>query len=402
MTQVSKISDQSKVFGLPIPAGWRTAKLGDIAIINPRRPDLSKRSPQSPTTFVQMSSVSDHLGKIQTTETRPFAEVSKGYTFFGEGDVLFAKITPCMQNGKHAIATSLRDGIGFGSTEFHVLRPTDVVISEWLHFFVRQQTFLHEAEKQFTGSVGQQRVPESFLSETQIPLPSLAEQQRIIAQLNAKIAAIEQARTQSEEQSQELAALVTAGLRDSLAGVSKPFAAELVLDETSRGVGPRWREFPVIGATRAGWSPAKEPVGKQPERYKLVEPGMVFYNPMRIMIGSIAAVTRPDQIGITSPDYVVVRPKPEFLHPVWFYEWLRSPHHGGQFIAKLARGAVRERMLFTRLGKGIIPVPPLPAQEKFAALCVAARIAQEKITTLQTELEALPNALLRETFNGHF
>ena len=195
--------------------------------------------------------------------------------------------------------------------------------------------------------------------------------------------------------------MVTASLRDSLAGDSKPLAAEIVLDEIYRGIGPRWREFPVIGATRAGWSPAKEPVGKSPERYKLVEPGMVFYNPMRIMIGSIAAVTRPDQIGITSPDYVVVRPKPEYLNPVWFYEWLRSPYHGGQFIARLARGAVRERMLFNRLGKGLIPVPPLPAQEKFAALCIAARTAQDRITALQTELEALPNALLREAFNGN-
>lgn len=348
-----------------------------------------------------MSAVSDQLGRIQAAEIRPFAEVSKGYTFFAEGDVLFAKITPCMQNGKHAIATSLRDGIGFGSTEFHVLRPTDAVTSEWLHFFVRQRAFLHEAEKRFAGSVGQQRVPEGFLAETQIPLPPLAEQRRITARLKDQLTAIEQARAQSEQQTQELAALVTAGLRDSIAGGSKPFAAEIVLDEISRGVGPRWREFQVIGATRAGWSPAKEPLGKQPERYKLVEPGMVFYNPMRIMIGSIAAVTRPEQIGITSPDYVVVRPKPEFLHPVWFYEWLRSPHHGGQFIARLARGAVRERMLFSRLGKGIIPVPPLPTQEKFAALCVGARTAQEKIVALQTELEALPNALLREAFSGH-
>jgi type I restriction enzyme S subunit len=317
------------------------------------------------------------------------------------GDILFNNTNSTAHVGKTATFEGFKEPVVFSNHFTRIRVKGDIYSGQFLALFLNHLWHRGLFAEICDKWIGQSAVKFSKLAAVKIPLAPLADQQRITAQLNAKIAAIEQAKTQSEQQSQELAALVTAGLRDSLVGGSKPFAAEMVLDETSRGVGPRWREFPVIGATRAGWSPAKEPVGKQPERYKLVEPGMVFYNPMRIMIGSIAAVTRPDQIGITSPDYVVVRPKPEFLHPVWFYEWLRSPHHGGQFIAKLARGAVRERMLFTRLGKGIIPVPPLPAQEKFAALCVAARTAQEKIAALQTELEALPNALLREAFNGH-
>ena len=313
-------------------------------------------------------------------------------------------IAICLSSGSPSVvgktAQIQQDWDGSVGAFCGIVRTKRKELSDYIALWFRSGLFRTWRDEQARGA-NIQNLRFTELALVEIPFLEEPEQQRFTIELKDKLQALEKARAQSEQQSQELAALVTAGLRDSLAGGSKPMAAELVLDETSRGVGPRWREFPVIGATRAGWSPAKEPVGKQPERYKLVEPGMVFYNPMRIMIGSIAAVTRPDQIGITSPDYVVVRPKPEFLDPVWFYEWLRSPHHGGQFIAKLARGAVRERMLFTRLGKGIIPVPPLPAQEKFAALCVAARTAQEKIATLQTELEALPNALLREAFNGH-
>jgi len=82
-----------------------------------------------------MSAVAENGGGIVRPETRPFGQVAKGYTFFAEGDVIFAKITPCMQNGKHAIAGNLLDGIGFGSTEFHVFRPRGEIISEWILSF---------------------------------------------------------------------------------------------------------------------------------------------------------------------------------------------------------------------------------------------------------------------------
>ena len=336
--------------------------------------------------------------------TKRFLSKNQSYAIAQKDDLLVVKSSGSAQNirsGKTAICPQELDGKIACSNFMMRLVPRKDVVEPFLLWAFLNSEFTKKFIRKIAQSSTYPNITWDTLKKIELPFPESGQQKPMAEHLKKQFDAVEQAKTQSEQQSQELGALVTAGLRDSLAGGSKPLAAEIVLDETSRGVGSRWREFPVIGATRAGWSPAKEPVGKQPERYKLVEPGMVFYNPMRIMIGSIAAVTRPDQIGITSPDYVVVRPKPEFLHPVWFYEWLRSPHHGGQFIAKLARGAVRERMLFTRLGKGIIPVPPLPAQEQFAALCVAARTTQEKIAALQTELEALPNALLREAFNGH-
>ena len=130
------------------------------------------------------------------------------------------------------------------------------------------------------------------------------------------------------------------------------------LTEVNEGVGPSWKNYRVLGATRDGLAPAKEAVGKSPERYKLAEPGTIFYNPMRILIGSIAFVDDREESGITSPDYVVFRSRPGTIHPRWFYYWLRSGY-GAEFIRTLARGADRERMLFRRLAAAEIFLPTL-------------------------------------------
>ena len=134
--------------------------------------------------FVPMAAVDERLGTITVREERPFAEVSKGFTSFEEGDVLFAKITPCMENGKAALARNLTNGVGRGSTEFYVLRPNDRVLGEYIYHFVRQTRFREEAKRSFTGTAGQQRVPKSFMENTLVPLPPLDEQRRIVGVLN--------------------------------------------------------------------------------------------------------------------------------------------------------------------------------------------------------------------------
>jgi len=134
-----------------------------------------------------MPSVNGDFGVVDAAEIRPFAEVAKGYTYFEKGDVLFAKITPCMQNGKHAVAGNLIDGFGFGSTEFHVLRPRNGLLSDWLHLFLRQKSILEAAERILTGAVGQQRVPEEFLANLEIPLPDENTQRSEITRLRERL-----------------------------------------------------------------------------------------------------------------------------------------------------------------------------------------------------------------------
>lgn len=178
-----------------LPPGWRWVNLGEVCQINPRRPRLN-RAETAATSFVPMDAVDDGTGAIKNIQPRPFAEVRRGYTYFEEGDVLFAKITPCMENGKAAIAEDLTDGIGFGSTEFHVLRPQPQVLAQWIWLFVRQERFRAEAKRTFHGAVGHQRVHESFLEIYPVPLPPLEEQRRITAHLGrvqTQVTALKQA-----------------------------------------------------------------------------------------------------------------------------------------------------------------------------------------------------------------
>ena len=177
--------------GDELPKGWRWARLGDVAAVNPRRPAPS-RDPEEATSFVPMEAVDEVFG-IATPRERPFHEVKKGYTYFETGDVLFAKITPCMENGKQAIASALRGGFGFSTTEFHVVRAGALVTNVWLHRYLRQLSVRRAAAQAFTGAVGQQRVPPEFLSELPIPLPPLPEQQRIADAIDVTMAEVEAA-----------------------------------------------------------------------------------------------------------------------------------------------------------------------------------------------------------------
>ena len=133
---------------------WPRLTLNEVCEINPRRPAIA-RAAAAPTAFVPMPAVAEAGAGITRPQLRPYFEIRKGYTYFGEGDVLFAKITPCMQNGKHAVDRNLTVGVGFGSTEFHVLRPGPRVTAEWLHYFQLQPHVLTEAAEHFAGSVGQ-------------------------------------------------------------------------------------------------------------------------------------------------------------------------------------------------------------------------------------------------------
>ncbi len=197
-----------------LPTGWRWVQLGEVCEINPCRTRHFTRSSDEPTTFIPMSAVNGKAGAIIKPEVVPYSKVSKGYTYFEENDVLFAKITPCMQNGKHVIARNLIDGSGFGTTEFHVLRPEDEILPEWIYFFISQPIFLKEATSYFTGAVGQQRVPKEFLSNYVIPLPPTSEQKRITKKIQELMQEIEHARTACENQLEAVKALPSAYLRE--------------------------------------------------------------------------------------------------------------------------------------------------------------------------------------------
>lgn len=173
-----------------IPDSWCSVPLSEVVYINPGV-DKSRLNDEDEFPFVPMPAVEAETGRIDTTGRRPFSEVKTGFTSFSSGDVLFAKITPCMENGKMAVVPSLPDGVGFGSTEFHVLRSSDAVDAQLLYYFVSSSSVRHEAQHQMTGAVGQKRVPKRYLETKEFPLPPLNEQRRIVDKIESLFAQLD-------------------------------------------------------------------------------------------------------------------------------------------------------------------------------------------------------------------
>ena len=173
-----------------VPASWEVVRLGEVAQVNPKRPRLNVTN-DTRVSFLPMAAVGEQLSGIIECHDRYYQEMATGYTYFEEGDVLFAKITPCLQNGKHVLVHTLTHGFGFGSTEFHVIRAGSRLDEGYLFRAVTQPHNLTECANSFTGTAGQQRVQPETLRALRLPLPSLPEQRAIVAMLDGVDEAIE-------------------------------------------------------------------------------------------------------------------------------------------------------------------------------------------------------------------
>ena len=172
-----------EMFGFPgtDTKGWGLMPLGDCCELNPKKGTDDRLIPDLKVSFVPMPAISES-GCIDASETRMYDDVKTGFTYFAENDVLFAKITPCMENGKGAVAVGLCNGIGFGSTEFHVLRPVNGKSNPyWIYSLTSFESFRKDAAANMTGSAGQRRVPVSFLERYKVSLPPINLQEQFAA-----------------------------------------------------------------------------------------------------------------------------------------------------------------------------------------------------------------------------
>ncbi|WP_414814919.1 restriction endonuclease subunit S [Rhizobium sp. IY2] len=172
----------------------RRARIGDICTVNPAKRLLQDLPPETEVSFVPMADLNEWRTGFEAKETKQFGEVGASYTYFADGDVLLAKVTPCFENGKAGIARNLRNGIGFGSSEFYVLRPGESVLAEWVYRCITHEDFRSKAIAQMTGTGGLQRVPRAFVEGFEIPLPSLEVQREIVAEIEGYQRVIEGAR----------------------------------------------------------------------------------------------------------------------------------------------------------------------------------------------------------------
>ncbi|CAN5490476.1 hypothetical protein BH23BAC4_BH23BAC4_01180 [soil metagenome] len=157
--------------------------LGEVCTINPAKREGLALAPDTLVSFVPMSDLGENRLAFLAKEAKRIDELGASYTYFADGDVLVAKVTPCFENGKAGVARGLSNGVGFGSSEFYVLRPTDRVLAEYVYFCVTSQIFREPAIAQMTGTGGLQRVPKGYVEQFPIPLPPLEVQKEIVAEI---------------------------------------------------------------------------------------------------------------------------------------------------------------------------------------------------------------------------
>ena len=170
----------------------KLVKLSEVCLFNPPKNEarLALDSDQL-VSFMPMQDLGIESINAEAGTTRPLCEVIKAYTYFAENDVLIAKITPCFENGKMGIARNLVNGVGFGSSEYFVLRPSDYVLSDYVYYFLRQEFVIENGRGIMTGAVGHRRVPGEYLENLEIPLPSLEKQREIVEELARAFAEID-------------------------------------------------------------------------------------------------------------------------------------------------------------------------------------------------------------------
>ncbi len=180
-------------------AAWEIRPLGEVTLLRPNKKEVkSVLMDSDEVSFVPMESLKVDQIAIAEHEAKPLGEVYGGYTYFCDGDVLLAKITPCFENGKLGIANGLVNGVGFGSSEFFVLRPAENLLPGYLYHFLNRQSFREWAKGQMTGAVGHKRVPKELIELLPIPLPPLEEQQRIVAILDEAFEGLARAQAHAE------------------------------------------------------------------------------------------------------------------------------------------------------------------------------------------------------------
>lgn len=179
---------------------WKSKPIGEVCTIKPPKAEArAKLAESDKVSFAPMEDLGIGMKYLQPSRTRQLGEVSGSYTYFADGDVLLAKITPCFENGKLGVARDLVNGVGFGSSEYVVLRPGPALDAEFLYYFLARPTFLEEGARTMTGAVGHKRVTKEFIESYPIPLPPVQEQRRIVAILDEAFEAIAIAKANTEK-----------------------------------------------------------------------------------------------------------------------------------------------------------------------------------------------------------
>jgi len=356
---------------------WPMVELGEIAEINPNKSELKELNRDLDISFVPMSDLQEKKIRFEPKEKRTLGEVIKGYTFFKNNDVLLAKITPCFENGKSGIAKNLINNIGFGSTEFIIIRPTEKVLPEWIYYFISHDRFLKNGKNNMTGSAGQQRVVIDFVKNLKIPLPPLSVQQEIVAEIEGYQKIIDGARQVVENYKPRIK--VDEGwevveLGKMCTELKSGFACG-DSDKNSDGI-PHLRPMNISSEGQLVWNGTKyisEEYFKDKAEYTLKKGDVLFNNTnSKELVGKTCFVKEDIDCGYSN-HMTRIRTEKSKLDGQFLSLILHSIFEKGIFLEKcnkwVGQAGINNRLLFEIK----IPLPPLDVQTQ-----IVTRIEEEQ------------------------
>ena len=398
-------------------AGWKTVKLCDVAEMRPPKSEakLKGLKPTDEVGFLPMEDLTQFQKHAKALKTRTMSEVSNSYNYFANGDVLMAKISPCFQNGKMGIASGLPNGVGYGSSEYFVFRPSKELSAEWLFYYLQDPAFRRHATGKFSGNVGQQRLPKELIEELEIPLPPLAEQKRIVALLDEAFAGIDEAKAKAEDSLNRIQALFESHLQAIFTQRGRGWV-ERRLGELSRinygytesasaeMIGPHFLRITDIQDEGVDWSTVpycridKDDLPK----YKLSDGDIVFARTGATTGKSYLVSNPPDSVFAS---YLIrVQLSEKALLPGFLYLFFQTRSYWDVIRAGVS-GSTQGGFNASKLGELTVPYPAsLSDQNVFirgaseiqADTLIAGKLAKKKLQAL-TELKA---SILAQAFAG--
>lgn len=376
-----------------LPQGWTRRRLRFDCLSNPVKSKLDLPD-DTEVSFVPMDAVGE-LGGLRLDQTRELADVYNGYTYFADGDVCIAKITPCFENGKGAIAEELVNGVAFGTTELHVLRPSATLDTRFLFYLTIAHDFRSHGEAEMLGAGGQKRVPEEFLKDWTPSLPRIEVQQRIVRFLDDKTARIdaliEKKQALLERLAEKRQALITRAVTKGLhpdvpmkpsgdervgdipahwkllplkrlvedgAGLQMgPFGGMLTdLPDDATGFKLYGQENTISGNFELGNRWIEEDRFLELKRYQLCSGDLVITR--KGSLGSCRMFPEDSLPGIADSDTIRIRPRRGMLSPGWAIALLHDAQFVADQIASERRGAILSGLNTTVVGSILFTVPP--------------------------------------------
>lgn len=396
--------------------GWEVKRFSDAFLIKPPKAEAKQKiSGQDFVSFVPMNNLGDNSKFFDVTQEKTLNEVSGSYTYFADNDVLLAKITPCFENGKLGIAKHLTNGIGFGSSEYIVFRSTGIIDSEFLYYYLSQDSFRNEGKRVMSGAVGHKRVPKDFIENYLIPIPPLPEQKRIVAILDEVFAGIATAIANAEKNFKNARELFESYLNSVFTEKGDGWVEKKLGDVciVERGSSPRpIKKYQTDDPNGVNW--VKIGDTKNVDKYicstkeKITVEGAKksrFVGEGDFILSNSMSFGKPFIMrtsGYIHDGWFVLRLKDE-IDKDYFYNLLISPFVQKQF-SQLSSGAIVKNINSDLTKSAVLPIPPLAEQknivEKLDGLSNETKrleiIYQQKLDSLAE----LKQSILQKAFAG--